>query len=52
MLDLYYMICPNTEKKKKKTFDNQPPLFYLAIRQRFEDLKHLILGTGPTELQG
>ena len=26
--------------------------FYLAISQRSEDLKHLIPGTEPTELQG
>ena len=33
-------------------YDNQPPVFYLAIRQRSKDLKHLIVGTGPTKLQG
>ena len=35
-----------------QTFDNQPPVFYLAIRQQSKDLKHLIPGTRPTELQG
>ena len=30
-----------------KIFDNKTPVFYLAIRQQSEDLKHLIPGTGP-----
>ena len=35
-----------------QTFDNQPPVFYLAIGQLSEDLKHLIPGAGTTEIQG
>ena len=35
-----------------RKYINQPPVFYLAIRQRSEDLKHLSPGTGPTEIQG
>ena len=34
------------------TFDNQPPVFSLVIRQGSEDLKHFIPGTGPTKIQG
>ena len=35
-----------------ETIDDQPPVFYLAIRQQSEDLKHLIPRTGPPGLQG
>ena len=38
-----YKTCPNTN------IDNQTPVFYLAIRQPFKDLKHLTLRLG---LQG
>ena len=35
-----------------KKFDNQLPVILLAIRIRSLDLKHLILGNGPPEIQG
>ena len=35
-----------TESLCKYTFDNQTPVFELAIRQRSKDLKHLIPRTG------
>ena len=35
-----------------QTIDDQPPVFYLAVRQRSEDLKHLIPRPGPPELHG
>ena len=33
-------------------YDNQPPVFYLAIRQRSKDLKHLIPRIGLPRLKG
>ena len=45
-------VIPIQRYVKIQTIDNQPPVSYLAIRQRSEDPKHLIPGIGPTELQG
>ena len=37
---------------KIQTFDNQTPVFYLAIGQKSKDLKYLIPRTGSLGLQG
>ena len=37
---------------KNNILDNQLPVILLAIRLRSLDLKHLIPGNGPPELQG
>ena len=40
------------KKTKKNPIDNQPPVFYLAIRLKSKDLKHLIPTPYTPGLQG
>ena len=40
------------QQHQKKSFDNQTPVFYLAIRHRSKDLKHLIPRTRLPGKQG
>ena len=51
---LYKNGIKKTQIKSMETtvFGNQPPVFYLAIRQRSEDPKHLIPRPGMPGIQG